>query len=252
MRLIAALVALFGLSIASSMDAHNTPKYPEKSSSRGFHLIANVTDWYPRHLANKVHGQPIEAIFLGQLNYILGIENGLSRIFYQNGTDRDLKYGEVGIVSDGGAWPVVPYGMWVRREILTRHIKYSLRLNPGIGHLGLSISRAPSPYAVLELEMLAVCKEPIGHRGFAHAMIMRSFQDPNTDRDETQIPKECVPVRLIPQCTPLMPVSHHDMANHAFVQRVDCYQNVSAIDWTKYAPFPGSMDFDRDVKRVDG
>jgi hypothetical protein len=49
------------------------------------------------------------------------------------------------------------------------------------------------------------------------------------------VPDGCVPVRLVPQCAPLPDLEPGSPATHEFAQEVRCYDDVSAIEWSKYS-----------------
>ncbi|EFY92114.1 hypothetical protein MAC_01715 [Metarhizium acridum CQMa 102] len=229
-----AALVLASLAAASPMASQPGSDYPEKFSSQGFHLVVNNTD-LSRELPDPVHHMFLSSIHIGPPSNLLGTSSTAEtpRVFYQNATEDEFRSGHGHILSDGGS-PRISYGLSSRLEENVADA-FVFRLDAGPGQHGVAISPGHHPYAFLKVPGLALCNEPVKYHNGKRMNILKQF--PNPTGTLWKMPEECVPVRLLPQCTQLEDAQQGAMSSHEFVQTTHCYKNVSAINWSTYTPF---------------
>ncbi|KHN94357.1 uncharacterized protein MAM_07786 [Metarhizium album ARSEF 1941] len=226
-----AAIVLTILAATSSVVDSRSHKYPKKSTSRGFHLVVNVTD-SSRPLAKSPHGKLLSSIHIGPTHNLLGIGNGFNpRVFYHNATKNEFRSSNAQIFSGGGT-SSIQYGLSLHLDEGNNNVS-SVRLDVGDGQRGLSISQGRHPYAFLNLSRLAMCNEPIKYYHGKKMVILKQFNNP--DMVHGNIPEECAPIHLLPQCVPFDPSRPAwGIPVHEFVREADCYKNVSAINWSRH------------------
>lgn len=111
--------------------------------------------------------------------------------------------------------------------------KHDVNFDAGPSQVAIEITKPPVPVAFLHLGDFAVCSEEVPALG-QKTNVLHLF---DAMGDKTKIPKNCARVRLIPQCAALNDLPQGLVATHEYVQQVGCYDDVAAIDWSKYSDF---------------
>ncbi|KND87161.1 hypothetical protein TOPH_08207 [Tolypocladium ophioglossoides CBS 100239] len=236
---IAFTLSLLGIAAASPLvgrqSSDHGPRFPQQSTSKGFYLVVNVTD-PSRDFTPSIQNNYINSIHVGAGLALVGAGSAANnpRVFYQNGTASEVHYRQGTVISDGGL-PPAPYGVSLPAgegsgEVSTVH------LNGGPGTKGIGLTRVPEPYAFLYPETYAVCNESVAYYRGKHFLILKHIKTtPRPDGTvEHNVPKECAPVRLFPECTELNKLPSGAISSHEFAQESGCYNNVSSIDWKTY------------------
>lgn len=232
------LLSLGSLALASPVDfSPGDEAGPPTSKSRGFNLIVNVThpsrDFWP-----SVHGNFIDSIHIAAGSSLLGVgdkkQEGDKKhgplVFYVNGTALDVHFAHSTVISDMGT-PPAPWGIRLTKES-NSDIAHTVLLEGGKGSQGVGLTRLPVPYTFLYPETYAICNESIPYYHGKNFLIVKQFQlELKTIND---IPTNCVPVRLLPQCAKLHRLPKQTYSSHQWAYESDCYDNVAGIDWTKY------------------
>ncbi|KAG5953524.1 hypothetical protein E4U53_005299 [Claviceps sorghi] len=228
MHFLTSLLSLGGLALASPAVAPGGNGYPPTSTSKGFHLVVNVTD-LSRDLSPSVHGTYISSFHVGPGQSLLNMnmDEKHARIFYVNGTGLDVLRGGTSVLSDD-ATPPTPYG------ISSGDIANAVYLTGGGGSKGIGLSHFPVPYTYLLPETYAVCEESIPYYHGMKRLIVKQFQLGTPKLKD--VPSGCVPVRLLPQCTPLNKLPADSYSSHEWALDSPCYDKVAGIDWTKSPP----------------
>ncbi|KAG6036051.1 hypothetical protein E4U41_005814 [Claviceps citrina] len=235
MHLLASLLSIGGLALASPMiasrDGGSPSNGPPTSTSRAFHLVVNVTD-LSRDFSPSIHGKYINSIHVGAGESLLGIgdEKKHSLTFYVNGTAMDFHFAHSTVISDLGT-PPSPWGLQLTKDNGSE-IAHTAHLNGGKADAGFGLTRFPVPYTFLYPETYAICNESIPYYHGNTFLIVKQFQlGLETFKD---IPANCVPVRLFPQCTKLNHLPKDAFSSHQWAYNTSCYDNVADIDWRKY------------------
>ncbi|KAG5920462.1 hypothetical protein E4U42_006197 [Claviceps africana] len=236
MHFLTSLLGVSGLALASPLIAPSgTPNGPPPTlKSKGFHLIVNVTD-LSRDFSPSIQGHYIDSIHVGAGESLLGvgIDEKVARVFYVNGSALDNQLGHTSVISDTGM-PPAPFGISLTQDEGS-DIAHTAHLNGGPGDNGIGLTHFPVPYTYLFPETYAICNESIPYYHDRNFYIVKQFQlGLDTFKD---IPSNCVPVRLLPQCTKLNDLPKESYSSHEWAYESSCYANVSSIDWTKYQPW---------------
>jgi hypothetical protein len=235
------------LALASAVAARPTSpsttggNYPPLSVSRGFRLVANVTD-PSKDFVPSINNWELSGLHVGPPFNRGVLRDGQGRVFYQNGTEEDNKYWHSSMVTDGST-PLVPYGIQIQwhEDDIDMH---NLTINAGAGSMAIMLSSAKNPYSYIDpLEnsgakaTFVACKQTIPYYGdkiqyTTINWLVGSLNDKN--EYGLQVPENCVPIHLIPECTVLPDLPDNAFSSHEFAQEVRCYDDVSAIDWRKF------------------
>ncbi|KAK3386711.1 hypothetical protein B0H63DRAFT_468265 [Podospora didyma] len=233
---------------AAAPAKRDTPHYPATSLSKGFLLIANVTD-PTKDLSPSVNGWVVQTAHIGPpFNAAVLQSPGASapgRIFYENGTDERVRYGQSTVITDG-ATPPSPFGILVQSptEFDTLYpTEHDVFINGGPG-TPASITRFPSPYAILQNNLgvgtFVACNNTIPYYGYKFITInyaYATFEGPDGGYQyNANIPEGCAPITLLPQCTTLNELPPDAYASHEFAVTERCYEDVAGIDWSRYGP----------------
>lgn len=187
------------------------------SSSKGIKLRVHLVD-AAKDLAKPVSNLYITSIHDGAgLNSVGFSEEG--RTFYINGTGSDGLFWRT--LSDGGS-PSSPYGLSLHFNKDTPDFQ-GVRLDAGPGDSDIYV-----PYKTSKLELIPygwmACDEPLAYYGGRHFNILQrnAFQG--------GIPKECVSIKLLPECTDLPATPPGAIANHDHAIQVSCYKDASKAE----------------------
>ncbi|KAG6003606.1 hypothetical protein E4U21_001851 [Claviceps maximensis] len=231
MHFLTPLISFGGLALASP---HIAPRDlgPPVLTSQGMNLVVNVTD-LRRDFSPSIHGKLIDSIHLDAGSSLLGLGRGNDKdhslIFYVNGTPIDFHYGHTNVITDFGT-PPSPWAISLPKD-KDSDIAHTALIRSGPGDMNTGLTRFPVPLTFLFPETYAVCDEFIPYYN-AKLQIVKQFQlGVKTLKD---IPAECVPVRLMPQCATLNDLPKGSTVSHQWAYNAPCYPDVAAINWTQY------------------
>ncbi len=213
--------------------------YPPVSQAQAFKLVANVTDPAKDFFSPAVNNWYLTAVHSGA-----GISDGMLTpddgvTFFVNGTAQDVSAGATSIGTNpipvtGG--PPVPQGLQFPQ---TNNSTTAVELHFGYGYPGAGIypaQRSPYPSAFTPNRgSFMVCNET-RHGYPAHPFPVRFAVSHITDgegHERTDIPSDCVEIKFLAECAVLPPLDGAKELN-IIVEGVNCYENVTAIDWSKY------------------
>lgn len=208
------------------------PHYPETSIAKGFNLVVNVTD-PSRDFSPSIQNTYLTSIHVGAGLNLVGSSDNIDygRIFYVNGTASQVFYGQSRIITDGGT-PPFPEGLSVVKEEGS-DIRSDARLDAGRGDEGFGIARFPNPYAVVAPEGWYACNEELPYYQGRKFIVIKQAK---LSIDGDNIPAECAPISLIPQCAILNDLPEGSRSSHEFAADSKCYEDVASINWPDYGP----------------
>ncbi|KAI1455603.1 hypothetical protein F4805DRAFT_459617 [Annulohypoxylon moriforme] len=203
--------------------------YPPSTFSKGFKLIANVTD-RAHDLSPPIHGWALQGAHIGaDLNSAVLNNTTPGTIFYQNGTATEIYRQTSNILTDAGS-PLAPYGLIMRYPNETSKV-VALGIDGGSGTPGITLTDPPYPMTELSApaSQFLACKENIPYyppdREF---VLVKAF------RIGYQVPKNCVEVEFLPQCAKLPELPAGSYSTHEFANNARCFEDPASIDWSKY------------------
>lgn len=214
-------------------------QYPQTQRSQGFILVANVTD-----PAKDFFDPPINHWYLDRINSRVGIVSPaqLSNkseahipIYFLNGTLEDARDGSASINNPPQQFKqLLVRGLHIEEAKTEAGGYVGVYVNRYTGTPGTGISSWPqSPYGTLF--------PPEPFRSFKFMACNGSepvyWYEPYVVSVGAVVPADCVEITLLAQCATLpLPLldNNTDGPWNWVVQEVDCYPNVTAIDWTMY------------------
>ncbi|KAK8043048.1 hypothetical protein PG994_013531 [Apiospora phragmitis] len=229
-----------GLAAAAPLESRQVvPHYPPTQQSKGFHLIANLTD-PSQDFTPPVNSWQLSGIHVGAgLNdAVLAASKG--QLFYQNGTAEQTRYNQAHTLSDGGT-PLFPWGIAVDDQADTEGVLHGISINAGSGQVGIQLAQFPEHYPILRTPApgtYVACNqtEPYYHTNYITVRAMFDTFDSTTGRYVRHVPENCVAITLVPQCAELPALPSGSMSSHEFANTVNCYADVASIDWPEYGP----------------
>ncbi|PNY23894.1 Uncharacterized protein TCAP_06164 [Tolypocladium capitatum] len=232
------LVGLAGLAAASPVpDLPVVPRYPGTALSKGFHLVINVTDDC-KDLHPSIQNTYVTSIHTGAGLALVGNspQPQYARIFYQNGTAEEKRFGAVTTISDSGT-PPFPSGLKLVKDPASETVS-TAHLDAGLGSEGVGIAAFPEPYAFLTPETYAACNESLPYYQGRYFVIIKQVKLTvgENGRVNRNIPEGCAPVRLLPECTHLNDLPKGSYSSHEFAIEDRCYKDVKSIKWGGYGP----------------
>ncbi|KAJ6782524.1 hypothetical protein PWT90_10913 [Aphanocladium album] len=221
------------ISAVAASPIASTELPPVKHSGyQGFNIMLNVTD--PEHeLASVVHKKFLTALHVDAGTNKVGVDqHGLGVTFFRNGTKEERLANRGTLLADLGLPNPIPFGVnIVEDDSSAPYAAHTVWLNAG-GHPDTYVNVSPDNHEVVRIEIATadVCMEKLPSG--VDAAVLHQYYVGN---DPNHIPKECVPVTLIPQCADLRdsPVDHHLFSPFTF-----CYPDATSIDWTKWEANP--------------
>lgn len=199
-------------------------KYPPLSTSKGFNLIVSLkepsSDFDP-----PIHNSFVTTIHVGAGLSKIGTSSEKGPVFFQNGTAEARTAGQSTVVTLGGT-PPTSAGFKLTPDKGSSGFS-SGSLDFGLGTPGIAL-RGDS-IAYLTPETFYACDEPLEYYQGKHFVVIKQ------SAAASDIPKECRAVRLIPKCAALAPLPSDAYANYDFALESSCYDDVAAIEWTKYS-----------------
>ncbi|PHH60928.1 hypothetical protein CDD81_1039 [Ophiocordyceps australis] len=230
-------LGLVGLSAASAIVRQVTPNYAQTSQSDAFNLVINVTD-PARDFTPSVQNTYVASIHVGAGLALVGNVDSTqnARIFYQNGTAEQRRDGHSTVITDSGT-PPFPSGLRLTKDDASAKVS-TAHLDAGQGTPGIRLSNFPEPYVFLNPETWLACNESLPYYQGQYFIILKQAQT-SVGQDgyaNRNIPDNCAPVRLIPQCTQLNSLPDGSYSSHDFALQDRCYHDVSSIIWSDHGP----------------
>lgn len=227
---------LAGLARASplAIPRQVVPNYPSTSLSKGFNLVVNVTD-PSADFTPPINNFFVTSIHVGAGQSLIGVDPDVGRIFYQNGTAEEIYYRQSTVITDG-ATPPLPFGITLEQDAGSDVLSTG-RIDGGFGTPGIGLSRFPETYVFLRPETFLACKEVVEY--YQQEFIIIKQADVTVDEDGTidyNIPENCAPVQLLPECIELNELPDDALSSHEFAADSQCYEDVSALVWSEYGP----------------
>ncbi|KAK7430316.1 hypothetical protein QQZ08_003064 [Neonectria magnoliae] len=227
------LLGLLGLTTASPVPAAAAkPKYPVEETAKGFKLSVNVTD-PSRDFHPSIQNSFVTSIHTGAGLALVGVIEKGGRVFYQNGTAKEHREGRATVITDGGT-PLTPSGLKLTKDSKSKTLS-SAHLDFGLGTPGVQLSSTKA-YSFLLPETYVACNESLAYyRGEYFITIKQAKITKHSDGSVNRnIPKHCVPVRLVPECAELETLPKGSYSSHKYALDSQCYNDVSKIKWSKY------------------
>ncbi|KAM0278478.1 hypothetical protein ACHAQH_005145 [Verticillium albo-atrum] len=251
MRHTAFLVGLAGLTTASPLAARQV-SYPEKSKSLGFTLVVNVTD-PASDFCESINHYTLSSIHVGAGQALAAISTDSARVWYLNGTQQEISESQGTVVTDGGT-PPFPNGIDIAEA---EDSVSAVRVDAGDGTKGVQLANFPDPYTYLTAPLAGsylVCNESVPYyQGRKFLLLKHAETEVDEDGEiESNVPEDCVAVRLLPQCADLEDLPEGAIASHAFANEVGCYDNVTSIEWNvSWATIPTDLLLAELTRRKD-
>ncbi|EGY15404.1 hypothetical protein HYQ45_002441 [Verticillium longisporum] len=232
MRNTAFLVGLAGLTSASPLAVRQT-SYPQKSTSSGFTLVVNVTN-PAADFCESINHYTLSSIHVGAGQALAAISTGSARVWYVNGTQQEISESKGTVVTDGGT-PPFPNGIDIAEA---EDSVSAVRVDAGDGTKGVQLTSGSEPYAYLTAPVIGsyvVCNESVPYYQGRKFLLLKHAETEINEKGESEsnIPEDCVAIRLVPQCAKLADLPAGAIASHQFVNEVGCYDDVASIDWSK-------------------
>ncbi|KAI5461445.1 hypothetical protein BGZ63DRAFT_357256 [Mariannaea sp. PMI_226] len=218
------LLGLFSLAAANPVPAADVqPRAVASDTSKGFRLVVNVTD-PSRDFDSAIQNYFVSSIHTGAGLALVGVNKNedTGRIFYQNGTKEEYLNSKATTITDGGT-PLFPAGLRLVKSKKSTEISVAT-LDNGPGTPGVQIS-ALKPNTYLLPETFFACNESLAYYGGRKFIIIKQT---NFIKD---VPKDCAPIRLIPECAELEDVPKGSLSSHEFALDSKCYKDVESIKW---------------------
>lgn len=220
--------------LASRQDAAKHA-YPIKSASKGFNLIVNVTD-SSLDFEPSINNFFITTIHTGAGLNLVGVNNETGPVFYQNGTLDEWIDGKATILFDGGT-PSTPAGLKLNEDKDQADVS-TASLNFGPGTPGVQLPPDAYKYTFVLPETYLACKQNLDYYQGKEFIIIKNSKNVKADGDykKEDVPENCVPIRLVPECAKLEDLAPGAFASHDFALPSQCYKDVSKIEWAEYGP----------------
>jgi hypothetical protein len=222
----ALFLGLVGLTAASPLfiPPDIAPRATAPSTSKGFRLVVNVTD-PSRDFDTPIQNYFIASIHTGAGLALVGVNRNeqTGRIFYQNGTEEEYQASQATTITDGGT-PLFPVGLK-----LTKDEESSLSvatLDNGPGTPGIQVS-ALKKFTYLLPETFFACNESLAYYGGKKFIVIKQT---NFIKD---VPEDCAPIRLVPECAELEDLPAGSFSTHDFALDTRCYDDVESVNWNE-------------------
>jgi hypothetical protein len=232
------LTLLFGIATIAGSSPIELPSYPPTITSKGFRLIINVTDT-TRDFSPSINGREIMSFHQQSIFGRATVLAGRGEIFYQYPhVDPGNRFAEFDsmILTELG-----PNTAGLQIANLSS-IKSDMNINFGGGTMGAMLSKGgyysyvrPFEYSGVP-ESFIVCNETIPWVSRNEDERFLTLDYLRYTDGKLVVPGGCAPVNLIAQCDTLpdVPKDSEAYPRHQLAESVRCYENVGAVDWTKY------------------
>ncbi|KAK8867481.1 hypothetical protein PGQ11_006059 [Apiospora arundinis] len=237
--MLSTLLSLGALGLAAAVPLEGrqvVPHYPETKQSKGFTLVANVTD------PSKDLNPPINHWRLASLHVGAGLgdavlESDFAWTFYMNGTAEEVRYNKAHTLADGGT-PPFPWGIAVDEAgsaYPPMGALHGISINAGSGEAGVQLAQFPEHYPTLRVPhpgTYVACNQTVPYYRLNFITVRAVFDTAET----TPVPENCVAITLVPQCAELPDLPEGSRSSHEFANTVNCYEDVASIKWSEYGP----------------
>ncbi|KAH6893266.1 hypothetical protein B0T10DRAFT_269189 [Thelonectria olida] len=217
-------LGLLGLAVASPMRVPTGIAARARASqiSKGFRLVVNVTD-PSRDFETPIQNYYIASIHTGAGLALVGVNSyeSTGRIFYQNGTEEEYQASQATTITDGGT-PLFPVGLKLTKDEESPVSVATLDNGPGTP--GIQVS-ALKKFTYLLPETFFACNEPLAYYGGKKFIVIKQT---NFIKD---VPEDCAPIRLIPECAELEDLPEGSLSSHDFALDTRCYNDVKGVNW---------------------
>lgn len=228
-------LGLAAMGSAVPLSSRQAPNYPPTQKSTGFRLVANVTD-SSKDLSPSVHGWVFTGFHTGAgfNEAVVTDEVESGRIFYQNGTAEEIRARRGATLTDGGS-PPNPWGIGIQED--SEGPEAPVNVNVGGGTKGAQLTVHPEPLSYLTGTApgtYAICPREVPYYQQVFNVIRWTndvFND-DTAQYESTVPDDCVAVRFLAQCAELPELPEGSQSSHEFAANSQCYEDVSAIEWS--------------------
>jgi hypothetical protein len=247
--MIIASIVIGGLAAITFASPIEPPSYPPTLTSKGFRLVINVTD-VTKDFSPSINGREIHSLHQ-QSSFsraTAGAGPGEGNIFYQYPhVDPNNRFAEFQSVLLTELGPNTA-GLQIANTSSPDAVKAGMTMNFGSGTMGVMLAVGgyyawvhPFEYSGVP-ESFVVCNETIdwisrdeSEKFLALDYLRYSWNDDHTEF-ALHVPQGCAPVNLLAQCDSLPDVPNDSPAVpfHKLAQDVRCYENIAAIDWSKY------------------
>ncbi|KAK3321918.1 hypothetical protein B0H66DRAFT_552919 [Apodospora peruviana] len=213
--------------------------YPPRKMAKAFTLVANITDLSKPDLFDA----PVNHWYLAGVHVGAGRDAAILRadtplpgaVFFINGTGQDISSQSTTVAmppiagaGGGGTNPPTPQSLQFTKSESDGRIYVGLNFGRGTVGSGIGVGLR-DPYARLFSPFGAsfiVCHEPNPTVGRPqHAVFGIEYG--------ALVPENCVGMNLLAQCAELPPLAGEEEL-HIVNEGVGCYEDVKAIDWSKW------------------
>ena len=235
-------LGLFGFASSSPLESRKAKakaSYPAESTSKGFNLIVNVTD-SSLDFKPSINNYFVTTIHVGAGLNLVGVNNETGPVFYQNGTQKEWKNNKATVLFDSGQ-PLTPAGISLAKDKGQSDIS-TASLNFGPGTPGVQLTSSSFKYSFLLPGTYLACKQKLDYYQGKEFIIIKESKSKvksGDDYKKKDVPKDCVPIRLIPECAKLEDLPAGSFASHDYALDSQCYKDVSKIKWSQYGPETG-------------
>jgi hypothetical protein len=222
------IISILCVAAASTLSSPQTSNYPPTSLSRGIVFVANLTD-PSKDLSPSIHNWYLASARFIATSYWARLYSEGGWTYYLNGTDEEVA---AGMATLGADRMIYPFSMGVGSVVNGTGGTVSVGIGYGTRGLGLR-SPIPSLYTPSRGSFL-VCNEsaPDSTRPPYPVTFLGSVYQKG--QEHLDVPAHCAPITFLAQCATLEPLRSDATYTHDFVKPAPCYENVSAIDWSKY------------------
>jgi hypothetical protein len=227
------VLALAGFAAASPAGVRGPAAYPPVSVSKTFTLVLNATDPARDTIADtNIQGLRLTGIHAGAGINAPTVTNETGIVFYTNTTESE----KTGIEFDFGF--SFPLGFRFFPDTDPAKLLVGIGLNIGYGTDGLGILADPRPCPAVftpEHGTFILCD-----RGFSapsHPRLLLQFVKGSDEKwyESENVPAECIPVKLVPQCAAVPELPDGFEFNDTRVIESRCYKDVASIQWSQYS-----------------
>ncbi|CAK7262694.1 hypothetical protein SEPCBS119000_000114 [Sporothrix epigloea] len=224
------------------------PNPPESATSEGFRLVARTTDPFSP-LSEAVEGTVLEAVHVGSGDRIPVLQKpdaqSPGRVFYFN---KPPQHDFQSLLTDSSATggnssgPAVSYGLAVQPPTDStapdkdQAENTLFRVGGDSNSTPVSLASIPVPMRGLFLlndqgcGTFMACNRTVPYYNQETLMTVEySYAgSPSTGTEnESAVPEDCVPIRLVPVCADLPALPPGSQASHQYVQPASCYIHMS-------------------------
>ncbi|KAK7955805.1 uncharacterized protein PG986_005027 [Apiospora aurea] len=209
------------------------PHYPPTQQSKGFNLVANLTD-PSKDFKPSIKSWQLSGLHVGAGLGDAALTASSGRLFYQNGTAEETRYNQAHTLSDGGT-PLFPWGIAVDDATDAGGVLHGISINAGSGQAGVQLAQFPEHYPILRTPQspgtYVACNQTVPYYGSNFITVRATYGDA-----QQRVPDNCVAITLVPQCAELNDVPAGSYSSHEFANTVNCYADVASINWSEYGP----------------